>query len=117
MNIFNGRPTGHVLRHAVMYCRGTLVVEFVYNNMNSFGRGPREADMRQYYVLILKNSLCFVGDHSDNDCFVNVVGMSISLEKKKVAIPLLCHGHLRSVVDLFYSSVTSNGYFLISASK
>jgi hypothetical protein len=42
--------------------------------------------------------------------------MSISLEKKKVAIPLVCHGS-RPVVDLFYSSVTPNGYFLISASK
>jgi hypothetical protein len=43
--------------------------------------------------------------------------MSISLEKKKVAIPLVCHGHSRPVVDLFYSSVTPDGYFLISFSK
>ncbi|ONM25221.1 hypothetical protein ZEAMMB73_Zm00001d006842 [Zea mays] len=53
---------------------------------------------------------------SGNDCFVNVVGMSISLEKK-VAIPLVCLGDSRPVVDLFYSSVTPDGYFLISASK
>jgi hypothetical protein len=39
------------------------------------------------------------------------------MEKKKVAIPLVCHGHSRPVVDLFYSPVTPDGYFLISASK
>jgi hypothetical protein len=43
--------------------------------------------------------------------------MSISLEKKKVVIPLVCHDHSWPVVDLFYSSVTPDGYFLISASK
>jgi hypothetical protein len=43
--------------------------------------------------------------------------MSISMEKKKVAIPLVCHGDSRPVVDLFYSSVTPDGYFLINASK
>jgi hypothetical protein len=43
--------------------------------------------------------------------------MSISLEKKKVVNPLVCHGDSRPVVDLFYSSVTPDGYFLISASK
>jgi hypothetical protein len=42
--------------------------------------------------------------------------MSISLEKK-VVIPLVCHDHSWPVVDLFYSSVTPDGYFLISASK
>ena len=40
-----------------------------------------------------------------------------AMEKKKVAIPLVCHGHSRPVVDLFYSPVTPDGYFLISASK
>jgi hypothetical protein len=39
------------------------------------------------------------------------------MEKKKVAIPLVCHGDSRPVVDLFYSSVTPDGYFLINASK
>ncbi|KAM1155307.1 hypothetical protein ACFX15_025619 [Malus domestica] len=37
--------------------------------------------------------------------------------KKKVAVPLVCHGHSRPVVDLFYSPVTPDGFFLISASK
>ncbi|KAJ3691924.1 hypothetical protein LUZ60_012274 [Juncus effusus] len=39
------------------------------------------------------------------------------MEKKKVVVPLVCHGHSRPVVDLFYSPVTPDGYFLISASK
>ncbi|KAF3333521.1 serine-threonine kinase receptor-associated protein-like protein [Carex littledalei] len=39
------------------------------------------------------------------------------MEKKKVAVPLVCHGHSRPVVDLFYSPATPDGYFLISASK
>ncbi|CAM0951161.1 unnamed protein product [Alopecurus aequalis] len=39
------------------------------------------------------------------------------MEKKKAAVPLVCHGHSRPVVDLFYSPVTPDGYFLISASK
>jgi hypothetical protein len=39
------------------------------------------------------------------------------MEKKKVAIPLVCHGHSQPVVDLFYSPVTPDGYFFISASK
>lgn len=34
-----------------------------------------------------------------------------------MAVPLVCHGHSRPVVDLFYSPVTPDGYFLISASK
>jgi serine-threonine kinase receptor-associated protein len=37
-------------------------------------------------------------------------------QKKKAAVPLVCHGHSRPVVDLFYSPVTPDGYFLISAS-
>ncbi|RAL53097.1 hypothetical protein DM860_006769 [Cuscuta australis] len=36
---------------------------------------------------------------------------------KKVAAPLVCHGHSRPVVDLFYSPITPDGFFLISASK
>ncbi|RRT75861.1 hypothetical protein BHM03_00015752 [Ensete ventricosum] len=40
-----------------------------------------------------------------------------SMDKKKVAVPLVCHGHSRPVVDLFYSPVTPDGFFLISASK
>ncbi|XP_066321446.1 uncharacterized protein [Miscanthus floridulus] len=39
------------------------------------------------------------------------------MDKKKVAVPTVCHGHSRPVVDLFYSPVTPDGYFLISASK
>ncbi|PWA97653.1 WD40 repeat-containing protein [Artemisia annua] len=37
--------------------------------------------------------------------------------KKKVVGALICHGHSRPVVDLFYSPVTPDGFFLISASK
>ncbi|MBA0810291.1 hypothetical protein Gohar_002295, partial [Gossypium harknessii] len=39
------------------------------------------------------------------------------MDKKKIAVPLVCHGHSRPVVDLFYSPVTLDGFFLISASK
>lgn len=39
------------------------------------------------------------------------------MDKKKVAAPLVCHGHSRPVVDLFYSPLTPDGFFLISASK
>ncbi|KAG6587904.1 serine-threonine kinase receptor-associated protein-like isoform X1 [Cucurbita pepo subsp. pepo] len=39
------------------------------------------------------------------------------MDKKRVAIPLVCHGHSRPVVDLCYSPVTPDGFFLISASK
>ncbi|KAB2027242.1 hypothetical protein ERO13_A05G019600v2 [Gossypium hirsutum] len=39
------------------------------------------------------------------------------MDKKKIAVPLVCHGHSRPVVDLFYSPVTPDGFFLISASK
>lgn len=39
------------------------------------------------------------------------------MERKKVAVPLVCHGHSRPVVDLFYSPITPDGFFLISASK
>ncbi|RVX11023.1 Serine-threonine kinase receptor-associated protein [Vitis vinifera] len=39
------------------------------------------------------------------------------MEKKRVAVPLVCHGHSRPVVDLFYSPITPDGFFLISASK
>jgi hypothetical protein len=39
------------------------------------------------------------------------------MDKKKVTLPRVCHGHSRPVVDLFYSQVTPDGYFLISASK
>ncbi|KAM0066678.1 putative transcription factor WD40-like family [Helianthus debilis subsp. tardiflorus] len=35
----------------------------------------------------------------------------------QVAVPLVCHGHSRPVVDLFYNPVTLDRYFLISASK
>lgn len=34
-----------------------------------------------------------------------------------MTVPLVCHGHSRPVVDLFYSPVTPDGFFLISASK
>ncbi|XP_015899009.2 uncharacterized protein LOC107432397 [Ziziphus jujuba] len=39
------------------------------------------------------------------------------MDKKKLTIPLVCHGHSRPVVDLFYSPITPDGFFLISASK
>ncbi|KAI3739525.1 hypothetical protein L2E82_29932 [Cichorium intybus] len=39
------------------------------------------------------------------------------MDKKKVAVPLVCHGHSRPVVKLFYSPITPDGFFLISASK
>lgn len=39
------------------------------------------------------------------------------MDKKRVVVPLVCHGHSRPVVDLFYSPITPDGFFLISASK
>ncbi|KAL2455718.1 Transducin/WD40 repeat-like superfamily protein [Abeliophyllum distichum] len=39
------------------------------------------------------------------------------MDKKKVVAPLVCHGHSRPVVDLFYSPITPDGVFLVSASK
>ena len=39
------------------------------------------------------------------------------MDKKRVTVPLVCHGHSRPVVDLFYSPITPDGFFLISASK
>lgn len=47
------------------------------------------------------------------------VGFSICelMDKKKAAAPLVCHGHSRPVVDLFYSPITPDGFFIISASK
>nr|XP_027119084.1 serine-threonine kinase receptor-associated protein-like [Coffea arabica] len=39
------------------------------------------------------------------------------MDKKKGAAPLVCHGHSHPVVDLFYSPITPDGFFLISASK
>lgn len=37
--------------------------------------------------------------------------------KKPQQNPLVCHGHSRPIVDLSYSAVTPDGYFLTSASK
>lgn len=39
------------------------------------------------------------------------------MDRKRLAVPLVCHGHSRPVVDLFYSPITPDGFFLISASK
>ncbi|KAI4381950.1 hypothetical protein MLD38_007965 [Melastoma candidum] len=39
------------------------------------------------------------------------------MDKKRSSVPLVCHGHSRPVVDLFYSPITADGFFLISASK
>ena len=49
--------------------------------------------------------------------FAVVVFIKWEMDRKKVAVPLVCHGHSRPVVDLFYSPVTPDGFFLISASK
>jgi serine-threonine kinase receptor-associated protein len=45
------------------------------------------------------------------------ISQILEMEKKKVTVPLVCHGHSRPVVDLYYSPVTPDGFFLISASK
>lgn len=37
--------------------------------------------------------------------------------KKPQQTPLVCHGHSRPIVDLSYSAITPDGYFLTSASK
>ena len=39
------------------------------------------------------------------------------MEKRKAQIPLVCHGHSRPIVDLSYSPITPDGFFLVSASK
>ncbi|XWS71971.1 hypothetical protein CRYUN_Cryun02cG0000500 [Craigia yunnanensis] len=39
------------------------------------------------------------------------------MDKKRIAVPLVCHGHSRPVVDLFYSPFTPDVFFLISDSK
>lgn len=39
------------------------------------------------------------------------------MEKRKVQVPLVCHGHSRPIVDLSYSPITPDGFFLVSASK
>lgn len=39
------------------------------------------------------------------------------MDRKRLVVPLVCHGHSRPVVDLFYSPITPDGFFLISASK
>ena len=48
---------------------------------------------------------------------LGILEFSRIMEKKRVAVPLVCHGHSRPVVDLFYSPITPDGFFLISASK
>eukprot|EP00898_Chlorokybus_atmophyticus_P000614 jgi/Chlat1/1553/Chrsp122S01808 len=40
-----------------------------------------------------------------------------SNNKRPQQVPLVCHGHSRPIVDLWYSPITPDGYFLISASK
>eukprot|EP00897_Mesotaenium_endlicherianum_P003755 jgi/Mesen1/3407/ME000192S02570 len=39
------------------------------------------------------------------------------MDKKRTQVPLVCHGHSRPIVDISYSPITDDGYFLISASK
>ncbi|XP_024371090.1 uncharacterized protein [Physcomitrium patens] len=39
------------------------------------------------------------------------------MEKRKAQVPLVCHGHSRPIVDLSYSPITPDGFFLVSASK
>lgn len=41
----------------------------------------------------------------------------MSAPKKVVQTPLVCHGHTRPIVELQFSAVTPDGYFLTSASK
>lgn len=48
---------------------------------------------------------------------VVVWSCGVGMDRKKAGVPLVCHGHSRPVVDLFYSPVTPDGCFLISASK
>mmetsp|Transcript_1579 Transcript_1579/g.3480 ORF Transcript_1579/g.3480 Transcript_1579/m.3480 type:complete len:379 (+) Transcript_1579:405-1541(+) len=46
------------------------------------------------------------------------VGMADGKKKhRKGQNPLVCHGHSRPIVDLHYSPITEDGYFLVSASK
>eukprot|EP00882_Tetradesmus_deserticola_P000508 GHRQ01000559.1.p1 GENE.GHRQ01000559.1~~GHRQ01000559.1.p1 ORF type:complete len:333 (+),score=82.40 GHRQ01000559.1:155-1153(+) len=37
--------------------------------------------------------------------------------QRKCQQPIVCHGHSRPIVEVNYSNVTSDGYFLVSASK
>jgi WD40 repeat protein len=39
------------------------------------------------------------------------------MDKRKAQVPLVCHGHSRPIVDLSYSPITPDGFFLVSASK
>ncbi|CAM6097618.1 unnamed protein product [Calypogeia fissa] len=39
------------------------------------------------------------------------------MDKRKAQVPLVCHGHSRPIVDLSYSPITQDGFFLVSASK
>jgi hypothetical protein len=36
---------------------------------------------------------------------------------RRPQIPLVCHGHSRPIVEIGYSGITEDGYFLMSASK
>lgn len=39
------------------------------------------------------------------------------MARRAQQVPLVCHGHSRPIVDISYSPVTEDGYFLMSASK
>jgi serine-threonine kinase receptor-associated protein len=39
------------------------------------------------------------------------------MDKRKAQVPLVCHGHSRPIVDLSYSPITPDGFFLVGASK
>lgn len=41
----------------------------------------------------------------------------VQMDKRKAQVPLVCHGHSRPIVDLSYSPITPDGFFLVSASK
>jgi len=45
------------------------------------------------------------------------VDLKAVMEKRRAQIPLVCHGHSRPIVDLSYSPITPDGFFLVSASK